>query len=186
VVAATINGRSQQSAPLAFGRRGATVSPTARSASRTARGAPAFAACSSFTPGKTYQTGIEHAIHADSPEMDILEMRRSPRGGFVGIARLVDCVDVSLNVDGSRAGPDRDYISDAIAPDQRIWTGGPFAFVLDDVRALPEVVPYRGELGFFNVSDPSLAAIDAMLRKRTGAAQRCRRAPYSQKVDAQL
>jgi hypothetical protein len=101
--------------------------------------------------GKTYQAGIEHAIHADSPEMDVVEMRRAPRGGLVGIARLVDCVDVSLNADGSRAGPDRDYISDKIAPDQRIWTGGPFAFafVLDDVWALPEVVPYRGELGFF-------------------------------------
>ena len=118
--------------------------------------------------GKTYQAGIEHAIHADSPEMDVVEMRRAPRGGLVGITRLVDCVDVSLNADSSRAGPDRDYISDKIAPDQRIWTGGPFAFVLDDVWAQPEVVPYRGELGFFEVSGLPLAEIDAMLRERTG------------------
>ncbi len=97
--------------------------------------------------------------------MDSIEMRRSPRGGLVGIARLVECVDVSLNADGSR-GPDRDYISDVIAPDQRVWTVGPFAFILDDVRALPNVVPYRGQVGFFSVTGPALVAVEAQLPDR--------------------
>ena len=116
--------------------------------------------------GKTYQTGIEHAIHADSPEMDVVEMRHAPRGGFVGVARLIDCVDVAVNADGSRADRAQDFICDRIAPDQRIWTGGPFAFVLDDVWALPEVVPYRGELGFFNVAGAAVEIIKAHLRER--------------------
>jgi hypothetical protein len=62
--------------------------------------------------------------------------------------------------------PNRDYISDTIASDQRIWTGGPFAFILDDVWALPEVVPTRGKLGFFIVAGPAVEIIKAHLRDR--------------------
>jgi hypothetical protein len=84
--------------------------------------------------GKTYQRGIEVAIHADSPEVDLFGMINAPRGAVVGIASLVDCVRES-----------------AVAPDQRIWAGGPWCFVLDDVRAI-DPVPYKGELGLFNIA----------------------------------
>ena len=84
--------------------------------------------------GKRYQTDMEHAIHAHSPEVDVAGMKRSPRGAIVGIAQLVDCVR-----------------ADEVAPEQRIWAGGPWCFVFGSVRAFEEPIPYKGALGFFDV-----------------------------------
>lgn len=89
--------------------------------------------------GKTYQTGVEYEIHADSPEVDIEGMRRSTRGAVVGVCQIVACVRAH-----------------AVAPDQRIWAGGPWCFVLEDVRALAIPIPFRGQLGFFDVPDSLL------------------------------
>jgi len=50
-------------------------------------------------------------------------------GGIVGTARIVDCVEKSDSP----------------------WFVGPFGFVLDDVKALPEIIPCKGALGLFNV-----------------------------------
>jgi hypothetical protein len=95
--------------------------------------------------GKTYRTGMEHYIHAHSPSINIVEMQRSPRGGIVGIARLVDCIEIPLTIDRwERVGA-------RIRPEQRVWTGtrcGPYAFLLEDVHPLPYLVPYPGR-GFF-------------------------------------
>ena len=56
------------------------------------------------------------------PEVDAL-----PRGGFVGVAEVVDCV------------------SESDSP----WFFGPFGFVLENVRPIPFVAA-RGRLGFFD------------------------------------
>ena len=50
-------------------------------------------------------------------------------GGIVGTARIVDCVEKSDSP----------------------WFVGPFGFVLDDVKALPAIIPCKGALGLFNV-----------------------------------
>lgn len=53
---------------------------------------------------------------------------RLQRGGIVGVAEIVDCVD---------------------AHDSR-WFTGPFGFVLRHIRPLP-FVPWKGQLSFFDV-----------------------------------
>lgn len=58
------------------------------------------------------------------------------RGGIVGAAELVDCVD------------------DHLSP----WYMGQKAFVLRDANPLP-FVPYKGQLGFFEV-DPQALGLD--------------------------
>jgi hypothetical protein len=126
--------------------------------------------------GKKYQTGIEHAINADSPEMDVIDMRRSPRGGIVGIARLVDCIDVAVGSDGQRR-IGNEYVSDRIAHDQRIWSAKApwiddkrmrqYAFVFADPWPLPEPIAYPGELGFFNIAQATVKLINDMLFRAT-------------------
>ena len=80
-----------------------------------------------------------HGPGVPLPQEDTL-----PRGGIVGIARLVDCV---------RHHP---------SP----WFVGPWGFVLAEVRPLP-FLPIRGQLGLFPVPDAwlqaSLSATEGML-----------------------
>ena len=52
-------------------------------------------------------------------------------GGFVGMARIVDCVT--------------EYGG--------YWFEGPYGFVLADVKPLPKFIPYPGRLGLFNIPD---------------------------------
>jgi hypothetical protein len=58
-------------------------------------------------------------------------------GGIVGAARIVDCV------------------SESTSP----WFNGPFGFVLDEQRRSPLFVPWRGQLGFFDIP---ASALDSM------------------------
>jgi hypothetical protein len=122
--------------------------------------------------GKKYQTQMEYAIHADSPEMSIHGMKNSTRGGIVGIANLIDCIDVAVGSDGKRR-IGGGYISDSIPLDQRIWTAE--APEIDDKRIrqygfhfaepwpFPEMIPYRGELGFFNCAPEIMKIISDLL-----------------------
>lgn len=57
-------------------------------------------------------------------------VERLERGGIVGIAEIVDCVRSSDSP----------------------WFQGPYGFVLRNSRPLP-FIPYRGQLGFFDVPD---------------------------------
>jgi hypothetical protein len=84
--------------------------------------------------GKKRQRGVEAEIHIDSPEVDDQAMRTAPTGAIVGAATIVACVTPSR-----------------VSADQRIWAGGPWCFILEDVVAFDEPIPYRGKLGFFEV-----------------------------------
>ncbi len=64
-----------------------------------------------------------------------------PRGGIVGMARIVDCVT---------------------AMDSR-WFFGRYGFVLADAFPVP-LIPCKGALGFFNPGDEALTALAAALR----------------------
>lgn len=66
-----------------------------------------------------------------------------PRGGVVGIARIVDCV---TEMDSS-------------------WFFGKFGFVLRDAMPLP-LIPCKGALGFFRLPPDINAQIAAALRAR--------------------
>lgn len=95
--------------------------------------------------GKRYQTGMEHEIHADSPEVDPVGMLGAPRGAIVGVCRLVDCI---------RPGEDL-----RLPADQRIWSDpDQYKFLLADVREFAEPIPYKGALGFFDVPDCIVAS----------------------------
>jgi hypothetical protein len=64
-----------------------------------------------------------------------------PRGGVVGMARIVDCVD---NMDSS-------------------WFYGKYGFVLKDAFPIP-LVPCKGALGFFALPDDARAQVANAVR----------------------
>lgn len=64
-----------------------------------------------------------------------------PRGGVVGMARIVDCVQQM---------------------DSR-WFFGRYGFVLKDAFPLP-LIPCRGQLGFFSLEPDVLASVAAAIR----------------------
>jgi hypothetical protein len=66
-----------------------------------------------------------------------------PRGGIVGMARIVDCVTAM----GSE------------------WFFGRYGFVLRDAFPVP-LIPCRGQLGFFNPPPETLIDLAAALRAR--------------------
>lgn len=81
-------------------------------------------------------------IHAgkawdDGPPPD--RLKDVPRGGIVGMARIVDCV---TDMDSR-------------------WFFGPHGFVLRDARPLP-FIPCKGALGFFRPDPDTAAALRAI------------------------
>lgn len=69
-------------------------------------------------------------------------------GALIATATLVDCISV-----------------DQASNDQLSWAGGPWCFVLDDVRPLARPIPHRGALGLFPVHPRAeLRAMDQFLQ----------------------
>lgn len=66
---------------------------------------------------------------------------RIPRGGIVAVARLVDVMRTE-EVASRISGLER-HLGD--------YTPGRFAWILEEVRALPEPIPCRGALGLWHV-----------------------------------
>lgn len=98
---------------------------------------------------KTFQTGMEYDINVDSPEMDVYAMQQSYRGGIVGICHLANCIS-----------PKRPEL---VARDQRIWSDPEqFKFVLCEVRAFANPIPYRGFQKIFDIPDDVVAEALAM------------------------
>jgi hypothetical protein len=83
---------------------------------------------------------------------------RGQRGGFIGIARLVDVIP-PCTVDASpfHECPHRWHI-----PEQ-------YAFVLEDVRPIP-FTPYKGSLSFFNVPESVTETLRQFFSADRGAA----------------
>lgn len=74
-----------------------------------------------------YESGADAAWHVR--QMELPPFEKLERGGIVGEAALVDCVTESSSP----------------------WFAGKYGFVLRDVRPVP-FRPYRGALGFFEVT----------------------------------
>lgn len=89
-------------------------------------------------------------IHAgvSKSELDMEEPTEAamPRGGVVGMARIVDCVQ---QMDSH-------------------WFFGRYGFVLRDAFPLP-LIPCRGQLGFFRLDNATNQATAAALRARLAA-----------------
>ena len=89
-------------------------------------------------------------VHAgvSKTELDMLDQAQAamPRGGVVGMARIVDCVTEM----------------------ESRWFFGPFGFVLRDAFPLP-IVPCRGQLGFFNLEPDTLRAVAQHIREHAGS-----------------
>ena len=66
-----------------------------------------------------------------------------PRGAILGLVDIVDCVEKSRSQ----------------------WFTGPFGFVLDNPRKLPEPIVCNGALSFWRVPDDIAAKIDAALAR---------------------
>lgn len=68
-----------------------------------------------------------------------------PRGGVVGMARIVDCVTEM----------------------ESRWFYGRYGFVLRDAFPLP-LIPCRGQLGFFNLDGTTAHRVAGAVRARSG------------------
>jgi hypothetical protein len=80
---------------------------------------------------------IVHAgVSKSELDMDDPKERDLPRGGVVGMARIVDCVQSM----------------------ESRWFFGRYGFVLRDAFPLP-LIPSRGQLGFFNLDPDTLQAV---------------------------
>lgn len=77
----------------------------------------------------------------DVPDREVL-----PMGGLVGTVRLINVI------------PESD--KHLITPEDRKWFFGPFGYMLDS-PAPCEFVPWRGQLGFFQVPDAFLKQREA-------------------------
>ena len=85
---------------------------------------------------------IVHAgVSKSELDMDDPEEREMPRGGVVGMARIVDCV---TDMDSR-------------------WFFGRYGFVLRDAFPLP-LIPCRGQLGFFSLDPDTCRAVAAAIR----------------------
>lgn len=85
---------------------------------------------------------IHAGVSKSELDMDDDRDKALPRGGVVGMARIVDCV---TEMDSQ-------------------WFFGRYGFVLRDAFALPMVL-CRGQLGFFSLPDEVLMHIAAALRE---------------------
>ncbi|HEX2882263.1 MAG TPA: hypothetical protein VHO25_22235 [Polyangiaceae bacterium] len=75
-------------------------------------------------------------LQVANPSLTIPSIPNLPRGGLAGVATLVD---VQLNRPDEPKSP---------------WEiPGHFGFVLADVKAFPEVMPWKGAQSFFHVPD---------------------------------
>jgi hypothetical protein len=79
-----------------------------------------------------YRWLLEHRdlLDSDIPHRDSFQF-----GGFVGISKVVDCVDYHPS----------------------LFFFGPWGFVLGDSKPI-DFIPYKGQLGFFNVPDEILTS----------------------------
>jgi len=86
---------------------------------------------------------IHAGVSKSELDMDDPAEAAMPRGGVVGMARIVDCVT---------------------AMDSR-WFFGRYGFVLRDAFPLP-LVACRGKLSFFNLEPETLRAVAQHIRER--------------------
>lgn len=79
-------------------------------------------------------------------------------GAIVGVANLADCFHVQHSYEA--ACRRRPWIAG------HKWVGGPFCFVLSEVRRFETPIPYRGAQGFFDVpKDVVSEALQAVFAK---------------------
>ena len=92
-------------------------------------------------------------IHAGVSKSELSHSQMDlPRGGIVGLARIVDCVTEM---------------------DSR-WFCGKYGFVLCDAFPVP-LIPCRGQLGFFRPPSEAMTALRAHLQDQAPWAARARR-----------
>ncbi|WP_179504382.1 MULTISPECIES: hypothetical protein [unclassified Sphingomonas] len=89
---------------------------------------------------------IHAGVSKSELDTDDAEEMAMPRGGIVGMARIVDCVTKM---------------------DSR-WFFGRFGFVLRDAFPV-DLIPCRGQLGFFLPPPDALAALAEILRAKEAA-----------------
>ncbi len=98
---------------------------------------------------RTWQTAyrgplfIHAGMRVDFPAVDdladVITKIPTPRpvaycGALIATATLLDCVPI-----------------EEVPAGQVSWAGGPWCFMLDDVRPLAQVIPQRGALGLFPI-----------------------------------
>lgn len=110
-----------------------------------------------FHAGKVYDT--EGADYCAASGFVCPPPARSPQG-IVGTARVVGCVQL---VRGGLVleAESRPLDFDAWFGPQRAWLFGPYGWLFEDVRALPEPIACKGAQGLWRVSDDIVAKLAA-------------------------
>lgn len=93
-------------------------------------------------------TREEQSYYIHHPDYSLLPAM-VPLGKIVAIGNLVMCTPVENVIPTER---------------ERSWgnySEGRYAWIFDDVRALPEPIPFKGAQGFFNVPDQLVTALQA-------------------------
>lgn len=120
--------------------------------------------------------GLFHLCH-QSPFVDVLRatdlwcgvvnIDKLPCGAIVAVCELAGCYPTGTTSEGSEA-----YLKDGEAIP--IWgversfgdySIGRYAWLLADIRALPEPVPVRGQLGLWTPDAATLAAVERQLEE---------------------
>lgn len=119
--------------------------------------------------------GVEHAIGREltGDEMDIIDVQR---GHIIGVMRIVDIMRCEPTMEAHtkpnsfplytlRSDDRQRLLSRDLSWQDQIkdWWLGPYAFVLEDVRALSLPCAARGALAFWTVSLEDAAHIDRHL-----------------------
>lgn len=115
-----------------------------------------------FVENRTWETFHRGplAIHAGKGKqyLGTKELAKYPTGCIVAVCRLLECVHVpSLGERIQRNQPYRNLTMTWMhAIRDHEHTEGPFGFVLSEIRALPEPVPYQGAQGLWVLPDDVL------------------------------
>lgn len=108
-----------------------------------------------------FRTALRDALTAGgvaAPGSDVDLWKRLPVGAILAVGRLVDCVRVE-----SLIGPPRHARLTEREEAFGDYTPGRWAWLIGDVRPLPEPIPARGRLGLWKTSTDVQARIRASL-----------------------
>lgn len=120
-------------------------------------------------PGDLGWQQMNHLCRNEEPFRSVLKLDKHPAdvlplGAIVAVCRLVDCRIIGRELNGAATIAADDMITAVPIPGNELAFGdyspGRYAWLLTDVRALPEPIPCKGALGLWQPDAATRAAIE--------------------------